>query len=151
MRNATSTPLDVFSAASVLAPVWMPMCLPSSFAASAEISSSSTGSTRGSSSITFTFEPKRAKTEANSMPTAPAPITIRLRGMSFSSRISSEVTMDLPSGVMPGRLRGREPVARITALVVSLVSALSPWTTTVRGPSSRPVPLKSAILFFLNR
>jgi hypothetical protein len=109
--------------------------------ASAEISSSSSGSTVGSSSITVTVDPKRAKTEANSIPTAPAPITTRLLGISFSSRISSEVTMALPSGVMPGRLRGRDPVAIITDLADRRVSPCSPFTMTFVAPSSRPWPL----------
>jgi hypothetical protein len=101
--------------------------------------------------MTVTVEPKRAKTEANSIPTAPAPITTRLLGTSFSSRISSEVTMAFPSGVIPGRLRGRDPVASITDLAARRVSPCSPLTMTLPGPSSRPWPLNSAILFFLKR
>ena len=62
-------------------------------------------------------EPKRAKTDANSIPTAPAPITIRLFGTWSICRISSEVMIDFPSGVRPGMLRGFEPVARMTFLV----------------------------------
>ncbi len=59
--------------------------------------------------------------------------------------------MAWPSGVMPGRERGREPVASITAFVWTLVSPCSPFTITVRPPSRRPWPLKSVILFFLKR
>ncbi len=106
---------------------------------------------RGSISITVTVEPKRAKIEANSMPTAPAPITTRLFGISLSCRISSEVMMVLPSGVIPGSDFGREPVARITFFVSTRVSPPSPFTTTAFAPSSRPCPLKRVILFFLKR
>ena len=106
---------------------------------------------RGSISITVTVVPKRANIEANSMPTAPAPITIRLFGSCLSWRISSEVMIVLPSGVMPGIARGREPVASMTFFVWTFVSPPSPLTTTVFGPSSRPCPLNSAILCFLNR
>ncbi len=101
--------------------------------------------------MTVAVAPKREKIEANSMPTAPAPMTTRLLGISWSSRISSDVTMDFPSGVIPGRLRGREPVARMTAFVEIFVSPASPLTITVLPPSRRPWPLKSVILFFLKR
>ena len=57
----------------------------------------------------------------------------------------------LPSGVMPGIERGREPVAIMTFFVWTFVSPVSPATTTACGPSSRPWPLNSAILCFLNR
>ena len=106
---------------------------------------------RGSISITVTVEPKRANIEANSIPTAPAPITIRLFGISLSCRISSEVRICLPSGAMPGSDFGFEPVAITTFLVSIFVSPASPFTTTAFGPSKRPCPLKSVILFFLNR
>ena len=101
--------------------------------------------------MTVTFEPKRANSEANSMPTAPAPMTTRLFGTSLISRISSEVTMTLPSRAIPGRVFGPEPVARRTFFVWTFVSPDSASTTTVRAPSRRPCPLKRAILFFLNR
>ena len=101
--------------------------------------------------MTVTAAPKRAKIEANSIPTAPAPITTRLRGISLSWRMSSEVRMVLPSGASPGRLLGREPVASITFFVWTFSSPFSLFTTTVRGPSRRPWPLKRVILFFLKR
>ena len=59
--------------------------------------------------------------------------------------------MEVPSGAIPGSERGREPVAIITFFVATLVSPPSPFTITVRAPSSRPWPLKSVILFFLKR
>ena len=101
--------------------------------------------------MTVTVDPNRANSDANSMPTAPAPITTRLFGISFSSRMWSEVRIDLPSGVIPGRLRGADPVARRTDLVLSFFSSFSPLTTTLPAPSSRACPLKRAILFFVNR
>jgi len=151
VRKPTSTPLGVLSAASVRAPTWIVICLASTLCASAEISSSSSGRIRGSISSTVTLEPKRAKTDANSIPTAPAPITIRVFGISLSCSMSSEVRICLPSGAIPGRLFGFEPVAISTFLVLTFVSPASDLTTTVRAPSSRPWPLKSVILFFLNR
>ena len=126
VRKPTSTPFAVLRAASVLAPVWIVICLPSTLCASAEISSSSRGRMRGSISITVTVEPKRANIDANSMPTAPAPITMRLFGISLSWRISSEVMIVLPSGAMPGSDFGREPVARITFFVSIFVSPPRP-------------------------
>ncbi len=115
------------------------------------MSSSSRGSTRGSISITVTVAPKRAKIDANSIPTAPAPITTRLFGISLSWRMSSEVRMVLPSGVMPGRLFGRDPVASITFFVWTFSSPLSLFTTIAFAFSRRAWPLKSVILFFLKR
>ena len=125
VRKPTSTPLAVLSAASVFAPVWIVICFASTLWASAEISSSSRGRMRGSISITVTVEPKRAKIEANSIPTAPAPITMRLFGISLSCRISSEVRIVLPSGVMPGRdLRpragGEDDVLRVDLRLAAL-------------------------------
>ena len=52
---------------------------------------------------------------------------------------------------MPGSDLGFEPVAITTFLVSIFVSPASPFTTTAFGPSRRPCPLKSVILFFLNR
>ena len=151
VRKPTSTPFEVLSAASVFAPVWIVICLARTLCASAEISSSSRGRMRGSISITVTVEPKRANIEANSIPTAPAPMTMRLFGISLSCRISSEVRIVLPSGVMPGSDFGREPVARMTFFVAIFVSPPSPFTTTAFEPSRRPWPLKRVILFFLKR
>jgi hypothetical protein len=57
----------------------------------------------------------------------------------------------LPSRARPGSVRGREPVARRTFLVLIFVSPPSPFTMTLPGPSSRACPLNRVILFFLNR
>ena len=53
-----------------------------------EISSSSTGTTRGSISRMVTSAPKLLKMDANSTPTAPDPITTSDFGISASFRIS---------------------------------------------------------------
>ena len=53
-----------------------------------EISSSSTGTMRGSTSMMVTSAPKLLKTEANSTPTAPEPMTISDFGSAGSFRIS---------------------------------------------------------------
>ena len=140
VRKPTSTPFEVLSAASVLAPVWIAICLARTLCASAEISSSSRGRMRGSISMTVTVEPKRANIDANSIPTAPAPITIRLFGISLSCRISSEVMIVLPSGAMPGSAFGRDPVARITFFVSIFVSPPRPPPPRSSGPPGVPAP-----------
>ena len=66
---------DAFAPVSVRMPVFLKY-RSSSF----ETSSSSTGTSRGSISRTVTFEPKRLKMEANSTPTAPAPMIPRVFG-----------------------------------------------------------------------
>ena len=67
------------------------------------MSSSSTGTMRGSISTTVTSVPKRLKIDANSTPTAPAPITIRLFGTAVRFRISILVRMNSASGCKPGQ------------------------------------------------
>ena len=101
--------------------------------------------------MTVTAEPKRANTDANSIPTAPAPITTRERGICGICRISSEEMIVLPSRARPGSVRGREPVASRTFFVLIFVSPPSPLTMTFPGPSRRACPLKRVILFFLKR
>ena len=54
----------------------------------------------------------------------------------------------MPSGIRPGKLRGREPVAMMTFFVLTFVSPLRPGHHGAR-PSRRPVPLNRVILFFL--
>ena len=59
-------------------------------ASSREMSSSSIGTIRGSTSRIVALEPNRANIDANSTPTAPEPITRSDFGTSVSSRIESE-------------------------------------------------------------
>ncbi len=87
--------------------------------------------------MTVTALPNRANTDANSIPTAPAPITTRERGIWGICRISSDEMISLPSRASPGSVRGREPVARSTFVVLIFVSPASLFTTTVPGPSRR--------------
>ena len=71
---------------------------------------------RGSISTMVTLVPKRAKIEANSVPTAPAPMTSIDFGTCLSSRMWSELRMRLPSVGAMGRSRGTEPVAMMMFL-----------------------------------
>ena len=72
------------------------------------MSSSSTGTMRGSISITVTSVPKRLNIEANSTPTAPAPMIARLLGTAFRFRISMLVRMNSASGSRPGSMRASD-------------------------------------------
>ena len=95
--------------------------------------------------------------EANSDPTAPAPITMTLAGIVSMRRTSSEVTMRFPSGTIPGRDFTREPVARMTSVALSRRSPPAPGvpssparrTRTLVAPSSRPRPWTHVTPFFL--
>ena len=69
-----STPVADAAALVTFVPVWILMpCFLNDFSSSAEIASSSTGTSRGSSSMIVTSLPKRRKIDANSTPTAPLP------------------------------------------------------------------------------
>ncbi len=85
----SDTPFESLRMFSAFAPVSMriPVFL-KCFSSSFEISSSSTGTSRGNISRMVTFVPKRLKMEANSTPTAPAPMMPRLFGIAGRSRIS---------------------------------------------------------------
>ncbi len=72
-------------------------------ASSREISSSSTGTMRGSTSTIVTLEPKRAYIDANSTPTAPEPMTTSDFGTSESSSIPVEERTVFSSMSMPGQ------------------------------------------------
>ena len=58
---------------------------------------------RGSISITVTLVPKRLKMDANSTPTAPAPMISMDFGIAGRSRISMLVRMSSASGFEPGQ------------------------------------------------
>ncbi len=79
----------------------MPFFL-NAFSSSAEMSSSSSGTTRGSTSRIVTSVPNVRKMDANSTPTAPAPTTTRDFGIACNCRISRFVRMvvavDLDAG-----------------------------------------------------
>ena len=93
-----------------------------------EISSSSIGRSCGITSTMVVFVPKREKIDANSQPTAPAPMTSIDFGMRSSSRMWSELMMRLPSALMCGRSFGTEPMARMMFFVLSVCL---PSTSTV--------------------
>ena len=81
-------------------------CFLNDRSSSAETASSSTGTSRGSSSMIVTSLPNRRKIEANSTPTAPLPMMTIDFGISFRPIASSLVMMRLRSSSMPGTLRG---------------------------------------------
>ncbi len=87
-----------------------------------EISSSSTGTRRGSISRTVTLVPKRLKMDANSTPTAPAPMMIMVFGTAVRFRISILVRIRSASGCRPGSMRASEPVARMIVLGLEWIS-----------------------------
>ena len=84
----TTTPASVFSSFSSFVSTCdlMPR-LRNDFASSVETSSSSSGTNLGNSSTIVVSAPKREYTDANSTPTAPAPMTISDLGISVSSRM----------------------------------------------------------------
>ncbi len=122
---STVMPFAVFVTFATLACVWMamPWCL-SDFSSSAEISSSSSGTARGSISSTVTLVPKRWKMEANSTPTAPAPIITIDFGIAGRLRISLLVRRVLASGSRPGNMRASEPVA--STIFFAVISCAAP-------------------------
>src|SRR5882762_2935636 len=89
--------------------------------------------------------------EANSTPTAPAPTTISVFGISGSSMIERFVRMVLWSGSMPGRDFASEPLT-IRMFAASIVVFLPSFSTPIfPGPSYLPQPCTHSTLFFLNR
>src|SRR4051812_774082 len=125
-------------------------CFLNERSSSVEIASSSTGTMRGSSSISVTSLPKRRKIEPNSTPTAPVPmITIDL-GIALSPIASSLVMIRLRSISTPGTLRGCDPVATMISLRAVSVCCCPSVTSTLPFPARRPLPLIQSILFFLN-
>ena len=77
-----------------------------------------------------TSVPKVLNIEPNSMPTAPAPMTISDLGCSSMARISMFVRMRPPAS-RPGSILASEPVARIMFFALSgLTSPLATVTST---------------------
>ena len=104
VTSVSFTPLSVLRMFSARAPVSTRIfCLRKLRSSSLEMSSSSTGTMRGSISITVTSVPNRRNMEANSTPTAPAPITTRLWGTAVRSRISMLVRMQFGVGLQAGQ------------------------------------------------
>ncbi len=120
-------------------------------------SRSSSGRIADRYSSSVTWAPRSWNIEANSTPTAPAPITMMLAGIVVERRMSSEVTIRTPSGMMPGRDLTRDPVARTTSVAWRSRSPPAPgvpsspasWTRTFVAPSRRPRPWIQVTLFFL--
>ncbi len=120
-----------------------------------EISSSSTGTTRGRNSRIVTSAPKLRKMDANSTPTAPAPITISDFGGWGRARISMLVRMR-SSAVSPGNNFASDPIASITFFAFTLLLAPFVSTSTVctpsfAGPVILPKPGITVTLFFFIR
>ena len=116
-----------------------------------ETSSSSTGTSRGSISKMLTSAPNRLNMEANSTPTAPAPMIISDFGTACRFRISMFVRIESASGCSPGSMRASEPVAIRMFLVSSSCVPLSVVTSTLPGPLITPKPLIHSTLFFFIR
>jgi hypothetical protein len=87
---------------------------------------------------------------ANSIPTAPAPITARVAGVRSSNSASSEeiTVVLLSSRPTCGIPFTREPVAMTTAFFASYTS---PPTFTFRPGKRTPTPLMTVILCFFIR
>ncbi len=148
-----STPSPVTFALVTFVPVCAVMpCLRNDFASSADTASSSTGTRRGSSSRIVTSLPKRRKIERElDADRAAAHDRHRLGGTAFRWIASSLVMMRLRSMVMPGTLRGAEPVATMISRLARSVCLSPSNTSTPPLPVRRAVPLIQSILFFLNR
>ncbi len=118
-------------------------------------SASSSGTIWGRYSRTVTLTPRSAYMLANSTPTAPAPTMTMSLGTVSMRRMSSLVTMCVPSGSSPGSDLTRDPVARMTSVALRTRSPPAPgvpsspaWLTrTLPGPSSRPRPATQVTLF----
>ena len=94
---------------------------------------------RGNISRTVTFVPKRLKIDANSTPTAPAPIMPIVFGTVVRFRISMLVRMNCGSGCRPGSMRASDPVA-IMMFLASWVCVLPSAALT----STLPPPFRVA-------
>ena len=118
-------------------------------------SASSSGTIPGRYSSSVTLTPTSLYMLANSTPTAPAPTMTMSLGSVSILRMSSLVTIRLPSGVRPGSDFTREPVARMMSVALRVRSPPPPgvpssagWlTTTLPGPSRRPRPGTQVTLF----
>ena len=86
--------------------------------------------------MTVTSVPKRLKMDANSTPTAPAPIIARLFGTAVRFRISILVRMNSASGSRPGSMRASDPVAMMMFLASSVCAPASDFTSTLPPPFS---------------
>ena len=89
----------------------------------------------------MTSAPNERYSEANSRPTAPAPITTAEDGMRSRPRAWSLVMTRSPIST-PGNSFGEEPVAMTTFGASSFL----PSTSTAFGRSSFPVPFTTSIL-----
>jgi len=151
VRNATSTPLDVLSAASVLAPVWIVMYFREQLAASIEISS-----VLERQHARRQLDHGHGRAEAAKNEATRSPPRRRRSDQAAGDLLQLQDLVGREDGSCRRwrcreGLRGARAGASRDGLARELGLALSPFTTTVRPPSSRPVPEKNAILFFLKR
>ena len=113
-----------------------------------ETSSSSTGTNRGSISKRLTAAPNFRNMDANSTPTAPAPIIASDFGTVVRFKISTLVRIKSGSGCNPGTMRAVDPVA-IRMFFASWVSVPpSVLTSTFPAPRKVAKPLIHCTLFF---
>ena len=105
-----------------------------------------------SASMIVTLVPRSARSEANSQPMTPPPMTATDAGSSLRSKNSSDVMTQRPSTSNPGRVRGTEPAARTTLRPITTRPASSPSVTSTRWPAfSVPVPVRIVTLRPLSR
>ena len=149
--KASLTPLEVSSILStaVSAKTSMPLAL-NARSSPAETSSSSRGTTRGSISKRATSAPKLRYIEANSTPTAPAPMTASDPGTCSRSRTSTFVRTRPDFTSKPGSMRASEPVARTMCAAFSVRSPSGPATLTLPAPCNVAYPAMVLILCRLN-
>ena len=145
----TDTDESEASTPSTFAPVSMrTFCFATSRAQALAISGSSSGRIWSSASSSTTSVPSRPSAEAISVPEAPAPITHRRLGCSFSSHMPAVSRIRLPNWRSRIGL-ATEPQARITRSV--WISVPSNWPPIFTLPSSvtEPKPSIRSISFFL--
>ena len=108
----------------------------------------------GSASSSVVLTPRSVKTDANSAPITPPPITATRSG-SFSASLLvlwSEVMTLTPSTSMPGIARGADPAQMITARPgQGLRAAVLAVTATAPSAVSRPQPITTLTLRRLSR
>ncbi len=147
----TDTDESEASTFSTFAPVSMrTFCFLISRAQALAISGSSSGRIWSSASSRSTSVPSRPRAEAISVPDAPAPITHRRPGCSFSSHMPAVSRMRLPNWRSRIGL-ATDPVASTTRS--AFISVPSNWPPIFTLPSSvtEPNPSIRSMPFFLNR
>ena len=137
--TVASVSLDTIEVTAAPAAVVIPR-LRNARATAFERSSSSSGASQGRASTIVTSAPKDRYIDANSRPTAPAPITTTEPGMR-SARSASSLVITRPLTWSPGRSRGAEPVASTMSVAVT---AFPPTVSDRSGPNAA-APVSTSI------